>query len=236
MKICIKCGKSFDGNFCPSCGHPIKPKSINADFIKTQLGDVLLLKKGIFLTIKKLLITPGISVREYLRKDRTILMSPILFILITSLFYTLAINYFHIQRQYFEFERTDGVLAEIFIWIQDNYGYANILMSAFIALMLRFLFRKSGYNFYEILVLLCFVLGTGMLILGLFGIIQMFIHYDIVRISGFIFVLYLIWALADFFGKRKPLNYLKALFAYFGGLLFFLVTAVLTMLVFNSIF
>jgi len=111
--------------------------------------------------------------------------------------------------------------TEIFKWVQGHYGYANIIMGIFIALWTKLFFKKYDYNFFEILILLCFVMGMGMLIYSVFGIIQGLTSIKLMQIAGIVGFVYTTWAVGHFFGKDKISNYLKAFFAYLLGMLTF---------------
>ncbi len=91
----------------------------------------------------------------------------------------------------------------IFKWIQSNYGYANIIMGIFIAFWVKLLFRKYQYNFYEILILLCFVMGIGMLVGSIFGIIEGLTEFKVLQYGGFIAFAYISWAIWSVFDKKE---------------------------------
>lgn len=228
MNKCKNCNAELNGNYCSNCGQPAKLKRIDAHYIKLEIEKVLNFDKGIFYTIKELLIKPGENVREFFTKNRSRLVKPIIFIIVTSLIYTLVNHYFHIEEQYVNFNETKtSTTGSIMKWIQENYGYANILMGIFIAFFIKIFFRKSSYNFYEILILLCFVMGIGMLILTLFSLIQALTHFDLMQIAGILFMVYATFAIADFFDKRKVKNYLKSFIAYMLGMITFFASAVI---------
>jgi hypothetical protein len=124
-------------------------------------------------------------------------------------------------------EAKQSTTGYIFKWIQDHYGYANIIMGIFIAFWTKLLFRKYNYNFFEILILLCFVMGIGMLIYSFFSLFQGLFQIDLIQIAGILGFLYSAWAIGQFFDKSKFLNYVKALFSYFIGFLTFSLTAIL---------
>ncbi|GAB2686435.1 hypothetical protein GCM10027037_05460 [Mucilaginibacter koreensis] len=111
-------------------------------------------------------------------------------------------------------------------WFQTHYGYANIMMGMMIAMWTKLFFRKYGYNFYEILILLCFVMGIGMLIFALVALFQGVTHVELMPIAGVIGIAYCSWAIGQFF-EKKAANYLKAFFAYILGMISFIaVTAI----------
>lgn len=227
MKKCESCNNLYEGNFCSNCGRPNQLKRIDRKYIQDEISSVFNLDKGIFLTIKELLIRPGHSIREFLLTDRNRLVKPILFILITSLVYSLINNLFKIEDQYVNYGDLPGTTAKIFIWIQENYGYANIIMSVFIAYFLKLFFRKSKYSIYEILVLLCFIMGMGMLILAFLSFVQGITGLIALQSSGIILMIYITFAIGDFYNEKKLSSYLKVPAAYFIGMIVFFILTIL---------
>ena len=127
---------------------------------------------------------------------------------------------------YGEFEESS--LVKIFDWIQANYGYANIIMAIFIAMWIKLFFRKYNYNFFEILILLCFVMGEGMLIYTIFGIAESATEIRLLHFGGFFLLAYSSWAIGRFFDKTKKANYVKGLISYLlGSITFWIVIAIL---------
>lgn len=119
-------------------------KRIDGKYIIHEIEHVLHFEKGILYTIRGLLIKPGENVRHFLSVDRTRLVKPIIFIIITSLIYTLVNHFFHIEDGYIKFdEAKQTTTGLIFKWIQDHYGYANIIMGIFIAFWTKIFFKKS---------------------------------------------------------------------------------------------
>ena len=227
MDICKKCGSEFEGNYCPNCGHPQKLERINGRYILSEIGSVLNFQKGILYTIKELLIRPGQNIRAFISEDRNRLVKPIMFILITSLIYTILVRIFHFEDGYVSYsDDKESTTLIIFKWVQGNYGYANIVMSIFIGLWLKILFRKYPFNFFEIIILLCFVMGIGMLIYSAFGIVQGLTHINLMQFGAIIGLVYTTYAIGQFFEKRKLLSYVKAFFAYLLGMLTFTLIAI----------
>lgn len=222
---CKNCNKEINSKFCPDCGQPTSLKRIDGKYIIHEIEHLLHLERGILYTIRELTTNPGQNIRNYLSENRSRLVKPIIFIIITSLIYTILIHLFHIEDGYVEYheEGTPSAVGSIVKWIQGHYGYANIMMSIFIALWLKVFFRKSNYNFYETLIMLCFVMGMGMLIFSIFAIIQGITHFNIMKIAGFTGVIYCVWAIGQFYDKKKTLNYIKGLLAYIFGMISFLI-------------
>jgi len=225
---CKNCNTEVELNYCPNCGQPAKLKRISGHYIIHEIEHVLHFEKGILYTIRELLIRPGENVRHFISENRSRLVKPIIFIIVTSLIYTLVSHFFHIEGEYANFnEAKKSATGLIFKWIQDHYGYSNIIMGVFIALWLKLFFRKYDYNFYEILILLCFVMGMGMLFLALFGVIQGLTNFNLIQIASIIFMAYCTWAIGQFFDRKRPVNYVKAFVSYMLGMITFWLLAFL---------
>ena len=168
MITCKNCNATINEKYCPNCGQPATLKRIDGHYIKHEIEHLLHLEKGIFYTIKELLIRPGENVREFISDNRSRLVKPVIFVIITALIYTVLIRFFNIKDKFISIDGTKStVIIVMDEWLKNHYGYTLIIMGVFIALWLKLFFKKYGYNFFEILILLCFVLGMGMLILSL---------------------------------------------------------------------
>lgn len=219
---CKNCNNEVNQNYCPNCGQPSKLKRIDRHYITHEIEHVLHFERGILYTIKELFINPGQNCRNYISENRSRLVKPVIFIILTSLIYTLISHFFHIEDEYVKSEGFEkSSVINILKWIQGNYGYANILTGAFISLWLKVFFKKYGYNFFELLIMLCFVMGISMLIFAFFAIIEGISHFKLLNIAAMIGVVYSIWAIGDFFEKRKIGNYVKALISYILGTITF---------------
>ena len=79
--------------------------------------------KGILYTIKELLIRPGKSVRDFIGDNRSSLLKPIIFIIITSLIYSIIEHFFHLESSYINAKDLGNEsIAMIFKWMQNHYG------------------------------------------------------------------------------------------------------------------
>lgn len=222
MTNCVNCNSQINENFCSSCGHPAKLKRIDGHYIIHEIEHVLHFEKGILYTIRELLIRPGENVRHFISENRSRLVKPIIFIIVTSLIYTLITHFFHIEDGYIKYDEIKkSSIGDIFSWIQSHYGYSNIIMGVFISFWTKLFFKKYGYNFYEILILLCFVIGMGMLIYSFFAIFQGVTHLEIMQIGSALGMIYSTWAIGQFFDKKKTMSYAKALASYILGMITF---------------
>jgi hypothetical protein len=228
MTNCRNCNAEVSRNYCSNCGQPLNVKRIDGHYITHEIEHVLHFERGILYTIRELLTSPGENVRHFISENRSRLVKPIIFIIVSSLIYTLINNFFHIEDGYVKFdEEKKSTTGIIFKWIQNHYGYANIIMGIFIAFWLKIFFKKYDYNFFEILILLCFVMGMGMLIFAVFAIFQGLTHVYLMQVAGYVGIVYCTWAIGQFFDKKKIVNYIKAFTSYILGMITFSLSALL---------
>lgn len=221
---CKNCNAEINSKFCPDCGQPRNLKRIDGHYIIHEIEHVLHFERGILYTVRELITKPGQNIRNYLSENRSRLVKPIIFIILTSLIYTLISHFFHIEEEVIYFEGLEkSSIGKILKWIQGNYGYASILTGIFIAIWLKVFFRKYGYNFFELLIMLCFVQGISMLIYAVFALAQGLLHFKLLSVAGIISVFYVIWAIGNFFEAKKIGNYLKAIISFFLGIITFYV-------------
>jgi hypothetical protein len=214
---CKRCNHELSGEFCSACGHPNNLKRIDGRYLLSEISSVLNFDKGILYTVRELLFRPGESVRRYIREDRSKLVKPVIFVIVCSLLYTLAQQLLHFEADYAEASAKaagESAVGDILVWLQKNYGYANIMMAFFIAFWVQIFFRKKGYNYFEVLILMFYVIGVGMLIMAVFGVAETFIGFGVLTIGGVLPYIYGGWAIARFYDKHKKIDYLKGFLGY----------------------
>ncbi len=222
MTTCKNCNSEVALKYCPNCGQPAQLKRIDGHYIAHEIEHLLHFERGILYTVRELLLRPGDTVRRFIADDRSRLVKPIIFLIVTSLIYSVVNHFFHIEDGYMKFDgEAKSATSAIFEWVQGHYGYANIIMGIFIAFWAKVFFRKYNYNFFEMLIVLCFAMGMAMLIYTFFGIIKGLTHVDIMQIGGCIGIVYCAWAIGQFFDKSRIANYFKALGAYILGMITF---------------
>jgi hypothetical protein len=214
---CKNCNTEINSKFCPDCGQPTTLKRIDGKYIIHEIEHVLHFERGIFFTIKELLAKPSQTIRKFITEDRSRLVKPVIFIIVTSLIYTIIEHLFHTKFTYLYFEGNENsVMAQISKWMQGHYGYANIMVGITIAFWLKILFKKYGFNYFEILIVLCYVIGVQMLIFSIFALTEGITHFKFMKIAGIFGMIYLVWTVGSFFGN-KVINYVKALLSYILG-------------------
>ncbi|MFT3822874.1 MAG: DUF3667 domain-containing protein [Chitinophagaceae bacterium] len=225
---CRNCNQAVSEKYCGHCGNPVVLKKVDSHYIIHEIQHVLHFEKGILYTIKALLLQPGKSIRGFISEDRSRLVKPVIFLIITSLVYTSIAHFFHIDRSYnAPGQPKNSALIPLMSWIDNHYGYANIIMGVFIAFWLKLMCRKSNYNFFELLIMLCFVTGTGMLIFAVFTLAEGITKVNMSFPGGAVTFVYCAWAIGDFLGGKKIPNYLRVVAAYLLGILSLTILAIL---------
>jgi hypothetical protein len=228
MKSCKNCNEPISGNYCSNCGQAAQLQRIDRNYIIREIANSFNAEKGMLYTIKKMLISPGDSIRQYITEDRNRYVKPITFVIITSLIYTLVSHFFHIDAKDYQLQLSNeteplGLPTQDLLvnWIIDYSGYSNIITGLFMALWVKLFFRKSGYNLFEIFVLFCYITGTVSICSAIVLIIQGLTHLSLIYPLSLIATIYYIWATGQFFDKTKAKSYMKATLSYVLGFLIF---------------
>lgn len=216
------------GNSGSHNDRPTTLRRIDRRYLVTEVGSVLNFDKGILYTIRELIIRPGAAVKQFLFEDRNRLVKPLTFLIVCSLIYTFLRQFLGFEDDYIYFDNSiDSTAMAFFEWVQNNYGYGNVIMGVFIALWVKIFFRKQDYNFYEILTLLCFVIGVAMIFLAGFGAVEAIFGIPILDKGTFLFVIYTTWAIGQFFRIKGIGSYVKAFFAYMLGMITFTIVVLI---------
>jgi hypothetical protein len=238
MKKCKNCSEADNWDFCPHCGQPFQPKRIDRHYVFQEIGSALYTERGMLYTVKQMLIRPGESIRQYLAQDRSRYVKPVSFLIITSLIYTLACQFFHIDAKAFGPEQIEMSPAQnlFFNWTIEYHGYMSIISGLFVACWVKVFFRKSGYNLFEIFVLFCYIVGISALIIAVFAVLQGLTRLNsVILSSSLVDWAYFTWAIGQFFDKKKASSYIKALMASLLGFVLFGVIVVCVAFLFDNI-
>ncbi len=220
---CKNCNSLISDDQCVLCIEKPQLKKIDSHYILHELMHLFHIEKGFLYSVKELNIRPGDSIREYITLDRSKHMKPIPFVIFSALLYTFVAHYFKPK----ELAPVDDFVKDSYVlvirhWIDTHYGYTYILMSVFIAGWTKLLFKKYGYNFYEIMTLLCYVLGQGMLFTMLELPLHQYLNQHVFNVLAIATTLiYPTIAIGQFFDKSKAINYLKAFLTFLLGHLTF---------------
>jgi len=222
MTNCKNCNHQVVDDFCSKCGQSKNIKRINFQYLIHEIEHLLHFEKGFHFTAWHLIIKPGKTIRTYLFENRNKYVKPIVYLFFASLLFTLFTSFFQIKVSYLNVGYIEGLkdkvnLRTIDNWLISHIAYTNIIVGFCIAPWLVLLYKKSKYNIFEMIVLMSYVLATGLLlmlpILVINKITKIFSDFTI------IFIVFEIWAIGQFFGEKKIVNYLKALLAFILGVL-----------------
>jgi hypothetical protein len=218
-----------------------KLKRIDGHYISHEIQHLLHFDKGFLFTAKSLLLRPGKAIREFIFEDREKYVKPVLFLIIASLICTFILHSLHISYGFFNIDKIEPLKGklrskEIGEWTNSHIGYAQLIMGVFIAFWIKIFYRKFKYSIYEILVLLSFVLGEAIMIFLFIVILDNTFKFQSLALIGYlIYFLYIIWAIGQFFGEKKILNYIKSILVYFLGLLSYMGVLILIAYLFKLI-
>lgn len=219
MANCVECNEIIESNYCANCGQPASLKRINGHYLLHEINHLLHLEKGFLFTIKELVIRPGKAVKVFISQNRLKLVKPIIFVIVTSLIYTIVNHYFNFEKDSINLDTIKNEkIQRIVGWISDNYGYANLIMGVFIAFFVKIFFNNYRYNYYEILILLYYAMGMTMMIYSFFAIFQGLTQIKTFTIASIVGIAYSTWAIGQFFDKKKVISYVVGLISYLLGM------------------
>lgn len=222
MTNCINCNHQVVDDFCSKCGQPKVIKRIDFHYMVHEIEHLFHFEKGFHFTAWQLIIKPGKTIRTYLFENRNKYVKPIVYLFFAALIFTLFTSFFHIQFTYLNVGYIEPLkdkvnLKTIDDWLISHIAYTNIIVGFCTAPWLVLLYRKRKHNVFEMMVLMSYVLATGLLlIIPIIAFVT--ITKAFTNLTEF-FIIYQIWAIRQFFGERKIVNYIKALLAFFLGIL-----------------
>lgn len=122
-------------------------KRIDRDFISHEIQHVLHFDKGIFLTLKNLLLMPGKSIREFLFENREKYVKPLLFLIVCSIIFSLILHLFQGNFSFFNIDSMESLKGkirskEIGNWTNKNIGYAQLIMGLFYFILDKNIFQE----------------------------------------------------------------------------------------------
>lgn len=210
--ICKNCEKSFDGNYCSHCGQKSEIKRIDVRYLINEIpNSIFQLDRGFLFTMKELFVRPGHSIREFLVGKRKPHYKPFAYLVITFTLYAL-ISYLSERSTFIDdllygfkgrmSESGEAVDAPILDWISKHQVYVTLFILPFFSLASYLAFVRSGYNYFEHLILNLYINGQQMIIYMLLG----FIFYQDNLLTGipiFIGFLYNFWAYFQFFESKR---------------------------------
>ncbi len=205
MTTCKNCGNSFEGNYCNHCGQSAKTRRINHEFLWEDIQHGLLhYDKGIGYSLKKLFQKPGYVIEDYIEGKRVNHFRPISMVIIMATIYALIYHFLDLNHRSALDESSGLILEKIF----EHYYWFVVATIPLYALTTYIMFKKTGYNFYEVIIFEAFKtsqrLGVHILFLPVLYFLKDRAGFDVVSnlliILDFILI---VWTNMQFFNKMS---------------------------------
>lgn len=166
QKTCPNCTAIIVDNFCSSCGQK-KYKRIDRKYVIDELQYTLLhTNKGLFYSIKKILQNPGKTAREFIEGNRVNHYKPVLLVFILSGISTFIsykiLGITEVMTAYYNSENMDlnaKLNADIMSFLASYNSIFMLLLVPLFAITTKIAFRKWGQNYYEHIVMNCYIVS-----------------------------------------------------------------------------
>jgi len=242
---CKNCGERIDAKFCKHCGQNTKVDKINLYTILRDISQgVFQMEKGFFFSMSELFIRPGKTIRNYLKGKRKNHFKPVAYV------FTLSTIYFLVSRQF-----DTGTFVEAFLegasesmnsddseirgivqfeWFIKHYAITILMLIPIFSLASFFAFYRSGYNYFEHVVLNSYITGqqaTIYIFASLMGLVfgQNSILISLIQFISLGYVFIVFW---QFFNELSRFQvFLKSILTYLIFLILLTVMAIILGLV-----
>ena len=220
---CKNCGNLFQGNYCNNCGQPAHTHPINTNFVMHDIRHGLFhIDGGLLYSAQQLFLRPGHTIREYIDGKRAKHYKPFSMVIVLASFYGLLYHLLEIdlfrtvQDDSFNHEQLNG-------WMAHYYAFITLALIPVFSLSSYLMFRRSGYNFVEHMVLnsfySCQKLVVRMVLLPLFLVVPNQHFHALLNSFLLLDLLLMCWTYSQFFRSgshfsifvRTILSYLIAL-------------------------
>lgn len=234
--LCKNCGNLVNGSYCSHCGQSVHTGRINLHYILHELQhSILHVDKGMFYTIKELIVRPGYAIKDYLSGKRVNHFKPFAFVVILGAIYGFLVHFFNIYPEVHIFgdakvETVDDKNRAIFEWMYAHYSQIMFVVIPISALSSCLTFRKSGYNYMEHVIIYSYITGIHIIILmAIYPLYYLTMSSVVYFITFIVSYSYNVWVLAQLF---KTTSWTKvSLKAVFSILLSILMIFILTILI-----
>jgi Protein of unknown function (DUF3667) len=151
---CIHCRKSFNENYCNSCGQK-KFYRIDKNYIWDEIQYTLIhVNKGFLFSIKSILKNPGKTARAFIDGDRVSHYKPIslAFVLasISAFLSIKGVELYKMMELYLVNQKQNSAMMQEYLQFTTNYNsFIMVLFIPLLAIFTKIVFRKWGQNYYE---------------------------------------------------------------------------------------
>jgi len=170
---CQNCGNNFEENYCNICGQKIIKNRYTLKDVLVNATDLFFnLERGLIFTVKELSLRPGILITEYIAGKRVKYYNPFKFLVIfiaVGTFFSLKIEELGAKSRIIKI--TESSTDTIFIFFTNYWDILSLLLVPIFSIFSFLLFKRSGYNFTENLILNSYVVGYHSLISTIFYLI-----------------------------------------------------------------
>lgn len=229
---CKNCNQTFKGHYCNNCGQPADTHRINAHFLWHDIQHGLLhFDNGIPYSIKQLFIRPGHSIREFIEGKRIRHFKPLSLVAVLAALYGFLYHYFNIDlfKASADSEVDFGNFNE---WMATHFSWVTIATIPIYTIGTYIVFRKQGYNFFELFVLNTFKASQRLFIQILTFPILLYLNstHHAEKFSSITYLLGIVlifWTNIQFFNKMSRT---RAFFLTIVSHLIFLITFIIVIL------
>lgn len=199
---CKNCNHNFKGQFCNNCGQSSNTHEISGHFLLHDIQHgILHFDKGIFYTIKQLFIRPGHTIRDFIDGKRVRHFKPLTMILVLA-----SINsfLFSFMAESNNVRYANEANNMVLLWIREHYSASQLLILPLFSLASFLAFKKTGYNYFQHIVLNAYVIAQGLIInLVLFPVVYFYQNSEqadsltMIKLLGFLTMV--VWTYVQFF-------------------------------------
>ncbi|MBO2008108.1 DUF3667 domain-containing protein [Hymenobacter negativus] len=168
---CLNCDTPLTDKFCPHCGQSAATHRLSMGHLLHEIPHTIWhVDKGIFYTLRELLLRPGATILGYLQGQRARHFAPISLLLLVTGVTSFVAAKLHIGElaQTALDPNTVAELREANVhaseWVMRYMGWLYVAAAPFIALFARRVLRRNGLNLAENLVAVLYVTAAGNLL------------------------------------------------------------------------
>jgi hypothetical protein len=212
---CLNCNHPIVENFCSNCGQK-KFKRIDKKYVLDEIQYTLLhTNKGLFYSIKKIIKNPGKTAREYINGNRINHYKPVLLVFLLSGISTFIsykiLGFAEVMNAINLKKYGDAQFMSDFMSFVSNYNAIIMLMLVpLFAITTKIAFWKWGQNYYEHIVMNCYIVSSYTLVSMLIIYPIMFAlktspnaFFTISQLSLLLVPIILIWFFKGFYNEKS---------------------------------
>lgn len=218
-KYCRNCGTPVTNKYCDNCGqrtsvYKVSFKETIHDFIDAAFS----LNAPLFITLKLLLVNPGLLLREYLEGKRKKYYKPVAFFILTTVAYLVirsAIGFDPFKDTVVEVESTqdDQLLTKARDFMLFNINNLLFVFVFTLALFSKIFFYKR-YTLAEYLAVSFYLTGMYTLFTTLNLFLVVWVGKEMKLLEILIMFVYLIYVMASFIKLNKIVIVIKSLMVF----------------------